>query len=89
MKHHLITIIFPGARADDLMHQIRNFGEDLERKLKRGTSVQNADTATDRIFVDVMSNGRLKGSLAIISGCLKSHFLDYRSSIEVSDGDER
>ena len=85
VQDNVVVILFKDAEANNLKHQIRNFAEDLEEKLKtaRLATVRNADTATERVFVDVMSESRVKRTKTIVEECLKRHLLMDRCAVTV------
>ena len=87
VQANVITITFPMAEAEDLVHQIRNFAEELHLEF-RGTrlaTVENMDTAVDKVFVHVVSSGRVPRATKIIRGCLERHLLAHRCNISVSE----
>jgi len=91
MRRHRITISFPRATEERLFGQIGVLAEELEKALKsdRGTSVENPDHFPDgKLYVTVVSDGRVRRALEVISACLKKELLDTRSVVnEAAEGD--
>ena len=49
----------------------------------RMATVENMDTAIDRVFVHVVSSGRIRPATRVIQKCLKEHLLETRCTIIV------
>lgn len=87
----LIRIEFAGAAASSsLVHQIRNFGEDVWRfaKTEKGAaiSLQDIDRATDRLELRINSSRRVRRVVREVERMLAEHFLDDCARVSVMMG---
>jgi hypothetical protein len=84
MQAHTITIAFPRAAEDNLMHQVRNFAEDLwlEFRGTRLATVENTDTVIDRVCVHVTSSGRVLRAMRVVRTCLDRHLMADWDSLD-------
>jgi hypothetical protein len=85
MASRTITITFPPSPSHELVHQIRNFAEDLWADLGRSSAadVPDIDTLTNVVLV-IPTSPRRKGEiLSTTSRLLKKHFLLGLATIQV------
>ncbi len=72
--------IYPDGPDADLVHRLRNFGEDLYREFslsgQADISLEEIDSATTEIHVLVRAKRHLGGVSAFIAKTLKQHNLD-------------
>lgn len=72
--------IHPDAADADLVHRLRNFGEDLYREFslsgQAAVSLDEIDSATTEIHVLVKAKRHLGGVSAFVAKTLKQHNLD-------------
>ena len=84
-----ITVHFDGAsKVDQLVHRIRNWGEELYLGLRDErwafVSMDDIDRATDRIAVVVFHARDLNKVRSAIDATLASHMLNLNARVEVS-----
>lgn len=91
MRRRIIIDFIPGPNAPSI-HQIRNFGEDLWHACKEDgwatTSLDEADRATNRLEVTVLSKQRLHRIRQMIARLLASHFLDSHARMTIVHSSE-
>ena len=72
--------IYPDGPDDNLVHRLRNFGEELYREFslsgQADVSLDEIDSATTEIHVVVSAKRHLGGVSAFIAKTLKQHNLD-------------
>ena len=86
----LIDIDFDSADAPaSLVHQVRNFGEDLRRyaKTEKWASIdlRDVDRATHRLTLKVISSRRVRTVEAVIARMLGEHYLTQFARISARD----
>lgn len=77
----------PDARS--LIHQIRNFGEDLYRQCRdegwATISLEEIDRATSQLRVTVRSKRRVRRTMRMIEQLLETHYLKSRARLSETD----
>lgn len=85
-KQKTIVIEFETDTDMSLIHQVRNFGEDLWRqievvKLGSAGGLEQVDQATNQLLVTVYHVRKIGTVRALVAKLLKAHNLDGRSTV--------
>jgi hypothetical protein len=84
MPLRLIVRFTSAGAADDSIHRVRNFAEDLHRAVTRDTigQVENMDSAVTSVSVIVESKRKLGIASALARALLERHNLSEGALIE-------
>lgn len=85
-KQKTIVIEFETDTDMSLIHQVRNFGEDLWRQIERERlgsvgGLAQVDQATNQLIVVVYHTRKIGTVRALVTKLLKGHMLDGRSTV--------